>query len=126
MRVLFTPHPAAQHLYPLVPLAWALHAAGHDVMVAAAPDLVEPVRKAGLVAVPIGRDMPDLFTLFTNTGPGSRPYEHRPFPPNWPLRPELLDDDQRAIIENYGQNSAAFAESTVDEVIAFGRRWRPD
>lgn len=126
MRVLFTPHPAPQHLYPLVPLAWALGAAGHEVLVAAAPELIEPVRLAGLIAVPIGQRLPDLFTMFTSTRLGSRPYEHRAFPPNWPLHPELLDDEQRAIFENYGQNSATFAESTVDEVIAFGRHWHPD
>jgi len=126
MRVLFTPHPAAQHLYPMVPLAWALRAAGHEVLVATAPGLTEPVRRAGLIAVAIGRNMPDVFTLFANTGLGARPYEHRPFPPNWPLHPELLDDEQRATVELLGHNSAAFAESTVDEVIAFGRRWRPD
>ena len=126
MRVLFTPHPSAQHLYPMVPLAWALRAAGHEVLVAAAPDLAEPVRRAGLIAVPIGERMADVYTLFANTGPGSRPYEHRPFPPNWPLHPELLDDEQRRTIELLGHNSAAFAESTVDEVIAFASRWRPD
>jgi glycosyltransferase len=30
------------------------------------------------------------------------------------------------MVELLGHNSAAFAESTVDEVITFGRRWRPD
>ncbi|MDL4776701.1 nucleotide disphospho-sugar-binding domain-containing protein [Actinomadura xylanilytica] len=33
MRVLFLSTPLASHLYPMVPLAWALRAAGHDVLV---------------------------------------------------------------------------------------------
>jgi glycosyltransferase len=125
MRVLFTPHPSAQHLYPMVPLAWALRAAGHEVRVAAAPELAEPVRRAGLIAVDIGERVPDVYTMFTNTGLGAKPYEHRPFPPDWPLHPELLDDEQRTMIELLGRNSAVFAESTVDELVEFGRWWRP-
>ena len=34
MRVLITSAPMHGHLFPLVPLAWALRAAGHEVLVA--------------------------------------------------------------------------------------------
>ncbi|MFE7016824.1 nucleotide disphospho-sugar-binding domain-containing protein [Streptomyces sp. NPDC057651] len=62
MRVLFTVWPMSAHLYPVVPLAWALQGAGHEVRVASHPALTESVTAAGLTAVPLsGADtMPAL------------------------------------------------------------------
>lgn len=54
MRVLLTTWPAATHLFPFVPIAWALRAAGHEVRVACHPALAEAVTDAGLTAVPMG------------------------------------------------------------------------
>ncbi|HEU5472958.1 MAG TPA: nucleotide disphospho-sugar-binding domain-containing protein [Actinophytocola sp.] len=42
------------HFAPLVPLAWALRAAGHDVLVVTQPDVIPTVRSAGLVAASVG------------------------------------------------------------------------
>ncbi|HEU5472955.1 MAG TPA: nucleotide disphospho-sugar-binding domain-containing protein [Actinophytocola sp.] len=49
-----TTTPVPTHFAPLVPLAWALRAAGHDVLVVAQPDVIPTVRSAGLVAVSAG------------------------------------------------------------------------
>ncbi|MGW1147806.1 hypothetical protein ACWD6I_22755 [Streptomyces sp. NPDC002454] len=54
MRVLFAVFPAVAHVHPIVPLAWALQNAGHDVRVAIHPDAVDLVTEAGLAAVPLG------------------------------------------------------------------------
>lgn len=54
MRVLMTTTAVPTHFTPLVPLAWALRAAGHDVLVVAQPDVVPTVRSAGLVAASVG------------------------------------------------------------------------
>ncbi|MFI7012216.1 nucleotide disphospho-sugar-binding domain-containing protein [Streptomyces sp. NPDC050145] len=54
MRILFTAFPATAHVHPLVPLAWALQNAGHEVRVAIHPDTVHLVTEAGLPAVPLG------------------------------------------------------------------------
>jgi len=40
----------------MVPLCWALRAAGHDVQIAAQPALTEAITAAGLTAVPVGAD----------------------------------------------------------------------
>lgn len=48
MRVLFTTTPGRGHFFPMVPLAWALRCAGHQVVVAAPPQIAESVRAAGL------------------------------------------------------------------------------
>lgn len=54
MRVLFSVFPAIAHVHPIVPLAWALQNAGHEVRVAIHPDAVDLVTEAGLAAIPVG------------------------------------------------------------------------
>jgi hypothetical protein len=56
VRILFTAQPAYGHLGPMVPLAHAAVAAGHDVEVACAPCFAHAVREAGFEAVPCGID----------------------------------------------------------------------
>ncbi|MGW3961092.1 activator-dependent family glycosyltransferase [Amycolatopsis sp. NPDC005003] len=56
MRVLFVTYAARSHFYPMVPLAWALRSAGHEVRVASQPELASVIAGAGLTAVPAGRD----------------------------------------------------------------------
>ncbi|BFU42701.1 nucleotide disphospho-sugar-binding domain-containing protein [Krasilnikovia sp. MM14-A1004] len=56
MRVLMMTSPVSTHFAPLVPLAWALRAAGHEVLVAAQPDVVPTAHAAGLSAVSIARE----------------------------------------------------------------------
>jgi glycosyltransferase (activator-dependent family) len=56
MRVLLTSHAEKTHFMSMVPLAWALQAAGHEVRVASQPVLTEVITSAGLTAVPVGRD----------------------------------------------------------------------
>ncbi|MBB5958533.1 glycosyltransferase (activator-dependent family) [Saccharothrix tamanrassetensis] len=56
MRVLFAVNPE-KSLFPyLVPLAWALRTAGHEVRVASRPGFADVITRAGLTAVPVGRD----------------------------------------------------------------------
>jgi UDP:flavonoid glycosyltransferase YjiC (YdhE family) len=52
MRVFFTTTSWRGSYFCLVPLAWALQAAGHEVRVACSPEQAEPIRHAGLVPVP--------------------------------------------------------------------------
>lgn len=54
MRVLMTVWPAAAHLYPVVPLAWALHSAGHEVVVASHPNMAATIASVGLTSIPLG------------------------------------------------------------------------
>ncbi|HKT03961.1 MAG TPA: nucleotide disphospho-sugar-binding domain-containing protein [Rugosimonospora sp.] len=70
MRVLFVTFNGGSHFYSMVPLGWALAAAGHEVRVAAAPSFAGTVAAAGLVAVPVG-DEPDLRSAYTGAAPGA-------------------------------------------------------
>jgi len=80
----------------MVPLAWALRAAGHEVRIAVPPALADAVVDIGLPAVVGGQDVP---------------------PPN------LTEHGQ---IEMLGRNSAETAELVLEDVLAFARHWRPD
>ncbi|MGZ3118290.1 glycosyltransferase [Streptomyces sp. H62] len=54
MRALFTTAPLAGHLLPLVPTAWALRAAGHEVLVATREDFVPVALRSGLPSASCG------------------------------------------------------------------------
>lgn len=56
MRVLFVTYAEDSHYHSLVPLAWALRTAGHEVRVATQPALVDSVVQSGLTAVSVGED----------------------------------------------------------------------
>ncbi|MEV4254366.1 protein IroB, partial [Spirillospora sp. NPDC049652] len=70
MRIVFVTWAWPSHLYALVPTAWACRLRGHDVLVAAPPALTADVRRAGLPAAPVGRDI-DAVPVFRDiaTGP---------------------------------------------------------
>ncbi|MFD7990321.1 nucleotide disphospho-sugar-binding domain-containing protein [Streptomyces mexicanus] len=54
MRVLFAAVSVTSHLMPMVPLAGALRAAGHDVLLAGQPDLLPEAEAAGFVTAAVG------------------------------------------------------------------------
>ena len=69
MRILFTTFQRHGHFQPLVPIAQAVVAAGHEVAVACAASFMPYVERAGFHAFPAGFDergriMPELFPGF--------------------------------------------------------------
>ncbi|MGP3912312.1 activator-dependent family glycosyltransferase [Nonomuraea sp. 10N515B] len=56
MRILFATYAEKTHFFLMVPLAWALQSAGHEVRVASQPELTEVITGAGLTAVPVGKN----------------------------------------------------------------------
>ncbi|MCW0215795.1 MAG: glycosyltransferase [Pseudonocardia sp.] len=71
MRVLITTSPGAGHLFPLVPLAWALRSAGHDLLLATTGGGLELGPAAGLSTVDAapGIDLGEVFrTVGARTG----------------------------------------------------------
>jgi len=103
MRVLFTSWAGGGHFAPLVPLGWALRAAGHDALVACHPGQADPILRAGLPALPIGPEL-DMFALLRErrTAGGRRGYAG------------MLD------------TAEAVADVLAGDLIAFCERWRPD
>ncbi|MFC4565985.1 activator-dependent family glycosyltransferase [Nocardiopsis mangrovi] len=127
MRVVITQLAATAHLNLVVPIGWALKAAGHDVVVAAQPDIMPAVRQTGLVGVPVGDEaryaqrLAELAPEETIYGSGYDIAE---------VRPEVLT------YEYVRDCLAAFAsplaldvntdESVYDGLVSYCQWWRPD
>lgn len=56
MRVLLAAPPSPARLHNLVPLAWALRTAGHDVKIAGQASFVDEILRTGCVAVDLGTE----------------------------------------------------------------------
>ncbi|SEE65062.1 glycosyltransferase, activator-dependent family [Streptomyces sp. 2112.3] len=132
MRVLFVANPEKAHVLPMLPLAWALRTAGHEVRVACTPWFADVITQAGLTAVPVGRDY-DLWELL-------RRQMHTL--PDWSYRPEfglptpydVAHDPSRA---EWSRLSEGYAEIVdlwhkpasfpmIADLVRFARSWRPD
>ncbi|MFE7425210.1 nucleotide disphospho-sugar-binding domain-containing protein [Streptomyces sp. NPDC057545] len=134
MRVLFTVWPNPSHLYPVVPLAWALRSAGHEVCVAAHPEISETIAATGLTAVPLGNphDMP------VPAGPGRAYTDERAKVAR--VTDELdLDAADRELWDTFSQfmlpamwdfhpydAPPGEPRPAMDALVAFTRSWRPD
>ncbi|MFJ8203581.1 nucleotide disphospho-sugar-binding domain-containing protein [Micromonospora chalcea] len=101
------------HFYSLVPLGWALQAAGHEVRVASHPSMVSAISSAGLAAVPLGADV-DFAAAFAGRIGAVAPLDG----------PATADALEPAITADGGV--VRFADAVLDELVSFGRSWRPD
>jgi UDP:flavonoid glycosyltransferase YjiC (YdhE family) len=101
------------HFYPLVPLAWAFQAAGHEVRVASQPALTETIVRAGLTAVPVGQDV-DMLAI-------AQPFYQWVADQKRPVEWAHLREKGPLTVRMY----VIMARSMVDDTIAFGRAWRP-
>ncbi|WP_372349336.1 activator-dependent family glycosyltransferase [Streptomyces sp. KL116D] len=126
MRIVFSAMTSKTHFYPLVPLAWACRAAGHEVRVVGSPGLTEITTAAGLTAVPVGQDV-DLVGHMTAVGEDMIKY----------VRSLDFADDTLANAgwdHLLGMQTALtpnlFAlmtpDSLIDGMVDFCRTWQPD
>jgi UDP:flavonoid glycosyltransferase YjiC (YdhE family) len=111
MRVLVVTAPFTAHTYPLVPLAWELRTAGHEVMLATAG---EALRAAGS-----GLPTADI----------ARGFDLRRTTRRLALRNPLLAHSERA--GRAGVRAVAtlvgeINDELADGAVAFGDQWRPD
>jgi glycosyltransferase len=123
MRVLFVVASARPHLFPLVPLAWACRAAGHEVRIASAPSLGADLIRTGMPAVLVGG--PQRRDPVARAELVAAVYSQDPWPLDWGVRPHALDAAQRAHVERLGRSLLAGADAMLDDLVAFGRTWRP-
>lgn len=135
MRILLTPWPTPAHLYPVVPLAWALQAAGHEVRVAAHPALAETTAACGLPAVTLGNE--DSVSMPLGPGrpqPKSVKAELDRIKEALRLAPEQVDTWDvfyqfmlPAMWEFHPVGATPADEHEVlDALVEFARDWRPD
>ncbi|MFD8122883.1 activator-dependent family glycosyltransferase [Streptomyces albidoflavus] len=129
MRVLLTCYPERTHFMLMVPLAWALRTAGHEVRVACQPKLVPAVQQAGLTAVPVGSDR-DLWQVVGRVdGPGARtrpgllpPYDAAEQDPDT-LDLDTLREGYRVRVASTHKMSNAPLTAAL---VAYARHYRPD
>ncbi|MGC5330207.1 nucleotide disphospho-sugar-binding domain-containing protein [Micromonospora sp. DT62] len=133
MRVVFALWPNPAHLYPLVPLAWALQSAGHEVRVASHPVLAESTLAVGLTPVAVGD--PEIMPM----GPG------RPQPRSvkqrldritealelTPADKEVWDVFYQFMLPSMWDfhpvgSTARDPHPVLDDLVAFARDWQPD
>src|SRR6185369_16930359 len=108
MRILFTTLQRHGHFQPLVPIAQAAVAAGHEVAVACAASFIPYVERAGFYAFPAGidqrgRSMPEMFPGFLTI-------------PEQAIAPWLIPKVMVAI----------YAAAMTPDLLAIARDWAPD
>ncbi|RAY12698.1 glycosyl transferase family 28 [Actinomadura craniellae] len=132
MRVLFQPFAASTHVNTQVPLAWALRSAGHEVCVAAQPDVVDDITRAGLTAVPVGETLDVGAKMNPDDGDEIEEIRDQSWlgvldPGRIGLDPPPHDHLQAlfaAWTPMVYQNT--IPDAMIDELVDFARRWRPD
>ncbi|MBB5958537.1 glycosyltransferase (activator-dependent family) [Saccharothrix tamanrassetensis] len=129
MRVLFATYPEKTHLLAMVPLAWAMRTAGHDVRVAGAPGFAGEITQAGLTAVQVGSDrgLDRMLKLDQNwivTGLDGLPVPYDTA--DW--RPE--DVTWEYLLEGYRLQVARWHRMSnvplVADLVEYARSWQPD
>ncbi|WJK38223.1 DUF1205 domain-containing protein [Solwaraspora sp. WMMA2056] len=124
LRVLMTSWAWSSHYLPLVPLGWALRAAGHDVRVASQPALAPVITDSGQVAVAVGPDLDHtevhrrVMAGLTLTGVPAAPAAGESMRHWAPAR----QDRVRRVFGVFN----AYAEAMLDDLLAYARWWRPD
>jgi UDP:flavonoid glycosyltransferase YjiC (YdhE family) len=124
MRVLFTCHGGAPHLYPMVPLAWAFRAAGHEVRIASQTRILPQLEHTGLPVVEISGT--PGWTPEEQEETRTAIYTQPPWPPGWARDLWVLTDEQRGYLEFIGRRLIRTAESMIAELAEFAAWWRPD
>ncbi|NEE29814.1 activator-dependent family glycosyltransferase [Streptomyces sp. SID7982] len=135
MRVLIVSWPWRTHFQPMVPLGWALQAAGHEVRVSSSPDLVESLTSSGLTAVPAGpadvlKTMYEQFTeeqvelVRTLEQLGSRDDFFFDFAAD--SADALTWDRLRLRTRYFTQILKGVNDTMVEELVDYCRWWKPD
>jgi glycosyltransferase (activator-dependent family) len=132
MKVMFTCFATSTHYHTLVPMAWALRTAGHEVRVVSQPDLAGAITQSGLTAVMAGSASwassdpwaPELLELIYQAGTDHVRYfdftgrDRR----QWTWE-RLLGLENVMVAALYATMNS---ESMIDGSVAFARSWQPD
>ncbi len=128
MRVLFAVNPEKTIFYTMVPLAWALRTAGHDVRIASQPRFATTITQAGLTAVPVGRDT-DLFRVARLT-PGRVEAERAGLHPPWDVAADPALASWERLLEGYADAVVlGFKPENfpiIADLVDYARHWQPD
>ncbi|GHE70876.1 glycosyl transferase [Streptomyces longispororuber] len=113
MRVLFASVSVPSHLLPMVPLADALRAAGHDVLLVCQPDLLPHAESAGLLTAVVGSERleAERRRKMAQVAKEQAAVPGGVWQPTW---------------EQLAARWRQRVEGVIDDYVSVGRRWRPD
>ncbi|MDI5937452.1 MULTISPECIES: nucleotide disphospho-sugar-binding domain-containing protein [unclassified Micromonospora] len=117
MRILFTSMAVRSHLYQLAPLIWACRTAGHEVRVAAQPELTEATVGLGLPAVEVGHGY-DMLKQLSNRQQAQRYKES--------LDSAVPVDERRRIQQESLRPLVETVTVMAPDLLRFAGRWEPD
>ncbi|MET7275766.1 activator-dependent family glycosyltransferase [Streptomyces flaveolus] len=136
MRVLIVPFPWKTHVFNLVPLAWSLQTAGHEVRVACWPDLLDAVTGAGLTGVGVGPgETPEVRRQRDRRQTSDRAAAARRAPqegldPLFDIRPDrerLSWEQVSGVVDDLVLPQARRSnDPMMEDLVAAARAWRPD
>ncbi|MDL4820262.1 activator-dependent family glycosyltransferase [Actinomadura opuntiae] len=128
MRFLFASYAEDTHFFPMVPIAWALRAAGHEVRVATQRPLVPAVLRSGLPVAEVAGDH-DWRRRVVAASAEKGDWE------NWVRRvTDVAEnghrmgwDDLHAYFEEQVEHAwKHFNRGLFDGLVGYAREWRPD
>nr|WP_083665830.1 nucleotide disphospho-sugar-binding domain-containing protein [Saccharomonospora sp. CUA-673] len=134
MRVLITTFPNRSHLLTMIPIAWALRNAGHEVQIAAYPSLVDEVIAAGLTPVLVGDGEDGTVRTLGEESFDRVEEQLAEVDAEW----QLAAEDRRswAVLRNRILPAMAYfcpplpaeapQRTATDDLVAYARSWRPD
>ncbi|MDI6105182.1 activator-dependent family glycosyltransferase [Actinoplanes sp. NEAU-A12] len=127
MRILFTTYADRSVFLSMVPLAWALRTAGHEVRVAAKPGFADEITQAGLTAVPAGHNhglsrLAQLFPADHGVATLPAPYDAATMDPAGPDFVSMRDGYTNVLQFWHRFDNFPMIAGLVD----FARHWRPD
>ncbi|MCZ0973006.1 DUF1205 domain-containing protein [Streptomyces albulus] len=131
MRVVFSVSNWPGHWFSMVPLGWALQAAGHEVKVLCTPCQTEPLTHAGLLAVPVleAMDMTVRGRLhnYRKARAGTWAFTGLPL---HPLTGEQLTSLDAFDMDTWSKENHDWAVGVTarscDAAVDFARWWRPE
>jgi len=128
--VLFTVSGWPTHYRSMIPLGWALQAAGYELRVLCPPSETESVGHAGLTPVPVLSGMSvalrNRLAYFHQARAGAWPYPWLPLHPLTGRPMSALDEFDLADYRRTVEPGLIEAERrSFDSAISFARQWRP-
>jgi glycosyltransferase (activator-dependent family) len=130
MRVLFVASINRSQVYLMTSLAWAMRTAGHQVRVAAQPDLAEHIAAIGLTPAPVGPPMPSLKQDMEDAEPDEDPVAPTIDPQHWtkPVQSTYGWDDPAAVWAHLTEDFYRMLtpDQFFPDLVEYARHWRPD
>jgi UDP:flavonoid glycosyltransferase YjiC (YdhE family) len=128
MRALFTVYPAIAHLYPIVPYAWALQNAGHEVRVASHASFADAIAATGLTPVALGDPGADQPRMREDARQPPTPAQVHAYTEAMGLDP--VEAEHWIAFYQWNLNPASdYVRADLPDapdLLEFARAWRPD